>query len=168
MKGFYLRWGLIFLAGAAIGVLGIQRYEREVTTIHPEELLQSDPDETVRVRGLVKGGTLQISPTGEEVLFTLGENGAEVPVRYSGPPSDSLRELKTLVVVGQWDAREGAFRAEEIAIVPNYGFILAAYLIALVPLLFFLFHMERKVKLLYTRIKEAKVYEPEEAGIDQK
>ena len=73
---------------------------------------------------------------------------------------ESLRELKSLVVIGRWDRAARAIEAREIALTPNAPFIFAAYLLGIVPLGLFLFRMERRVQLLYHQIKEAKAYTP--------
>jgi hypothetical protein len=52
--------------------------------------------------------------------------------------------------------------AEEIALLPNYWFVAGAYLAGIIPIGLFLFSMERRVELLYNRIKSTKLYEPEE------
>lgn len=163
MKWFYIRWGGVLIIAAIIGVLGIQRYEREVTAISPDRLLRDQPTRTVRVLGMVEAGS--ISKEGEKgpVSFQLSGGGAKLSVRYLGEDLDNLRDLKTLVVVGKWNATTQTFESEKTALMPNYGFVTAAYLITLLPMGIFLFNMERKVALLYILIKEEKVYQPEES-----
>jgi len=105
--------------------------------------------------------------------FELTGRQARLLVHYDGPADDNLRELKTLVVVGHLTA-DGAtgsaaphqpdtrrFEAHALDLLPNYGFIAAAYLLALIPLALFLFGMERRVAILYTVIKETTAYQPE-------
>jgi cytochrome c-type biogenesis protein CcmE len=163
---FYLRWVVILIVGSAIVGFGVQRYFEEVVTITPKEALQQDPGKTVRVMGTIQGGSLLRDVPPNETSFLLSGDGVELPVRYTGPASDSLRELKTLVVIGSWDPSSQELRSKDLGLVPNYGFISAAYIVVFIPMIFFLFHMERKVRLLYIEIKEAKAYKPEEIGFD--
>ncbi|MBI3622170.1 MAG: hypothetical protein HY208_08305 [Nitrospirae bacterium] len=105
--------------------------------------------------------------------FELAGQQAHLLVHYDGPADDNLRELKTLVVVGHLAANGAAgpavpnkpdtqrFEAHALDLLPNYGFIAAAYLLALIPLALFLFGMERRVAILYTVIKETTAYQPE-------
>ena len=80
-----------------------------------------------------------------------------------------MRELKTLILIGRWDAEAGLFRAHETALVSNYGFVASAYVIALISLVIFVFVMSRKVTYLYQEIKESKLYEPElDTHVDQR
>jgi hypothetical protein len=110
--------------------------------------------------GMVEAGSLRKDPLTSQMLFSLVEDGQRIPVVYQGKDTDSLRELKTLVVIGGWDAASQSFLAQDLALIPNYGFIIAAYLV-MIPLALFLFMMERRVRLLYTEIKRSKLYEPE-------
>jgi len=102
--------------------------------------------------------------------FELAGRQAHLLVHYDGPADDNLRELKTLVVVGHLDSAGAAgsggsetqrFEAHALDLLPNYGFITAAYLLALIPLALFLFGMERRVTILYTVIKDTTAYQPE-------
>ena len=164
MKGFYVRWGAILLAGVMIALLGAWRYEREVTTISPEDLLLEQPTGMVRILGRVQPGSLMAEePQG--VRFELAGDRERILVRYTGEENDNLRELKTLVVVGRWNPGGRELEADEIALVPNYGFIAAAYLLGIVPVMIFLFGMERRTRLLFHEIKGTTVYKPEE-GFD--
>lgn len=160
MKRFYIRWGGVLTIGLIIGLLGMQRYNREVTAISPDRLLRDPPAQPVRVLGRIEAGSLV--KEGTAVTFRLfGENEA-IPVSYQGDETESLRELKTLVIEGKWDPSARVLEARKIALIPNYGFVTAAYLVTLIPLGLFLFHMERKVALLYIMIKQEKAYQPEE------
>jgi len=115
------------------------------------------------------------TPTPPMILaeFELAGQQAHLLVHYDGPADDNLRELKTLVVVGHLtpagapgsassnELDKQRFDAHALDLLPNYGFITAAYLLALVPLALFLFGMERRVAILYTVIKETTAYQPE-------
>ncbi|MEW6325968.1 MAG: cytochrome c maturation protein CcmE [Nitrospirota bacterium] len=172
MTGFYVRWGVILAAGALIAGLAYQHYRDQVQPMTPEELFQAGPAGTVRVIGLVQPGSLVIDPEAAtsssfRADFDLAGRVEHLPVRYAGPADDNLRELKTLIVVGQWNAEGRIFEAQDLALVPNYGYIAAAYLLALLPLGLFLFGMERRVALLYTVIKAATPYQPESDSVEQ-
>ncbi|MBI5197962.1 MAG: hypothetical protein HZA19_05065, partial [Nitrospirae bacterium] len=84
-----------------------------------------------------------------------------LPVRYAGEDVDILRELKILVVTGRWNPETGEFQGESLALTPNYGFVAAAYLIGMLSTFLFLYIMERRLRLLYNDVKQAKLYEPE-------
>ncbi len=161
MSGLYVRWGVVAIVAVLLGLLAYGHYARNVATLTPEEVLAQRPHGVVRVTGLVRGGTLKGNLAAGRVRFTLAGQRQTLPVQYQGPRQENLRELKTLVVVGRWDRAARIFRAHDIASVSNYGFVLGAYLVSLVPLAFFLFAMERKAGLLYKEIKDSKLYEPE-------
>lgn len=168
-RGLYLRWAILVLAGLIIVTLGVRRYDREVRPISPETVLRSSPSGSVRVMGRVAAGSLSKSeprPGGTlQAAFSLTSEKGQVSVFYDGEEPDNLRELKTLVVVGEWDPETGRLLAREIDLIPNIGFVIAAYL-NLIPLFLFLFIMERKVALLYNEIKETRVYESEAGELD--
>ena len=106
-------------------------------------------------------------PASHRAAFELAGEKEKVSVRYSGEAPANLRELKTLVVIGRWNSSARQFEAHEISLLPNYGFVTGAYLVGIIPLSLFLFGMERRVELLYNKIKTTKLYEPEEGKVDQ-
>ncbi len=161
MTGFYLRWGGLLVVAAILAFLVARNYERNLANLTPEDLLADPPSRAVRVLGLVRGGTLTGDQASGRLRFDLSGTRETLTVQYDGPPMENLRELKTLVVVGRWDPSARTFRAHDIALVTNYGFVVGAYLVGLVPLALFLFTMERKVGLLHHEIKQSKLYEPE-------
>jgi cytochrome c-type biogenesis protein CcmE len=160
MKGFYLRWAGLLLVGVWIIAIGAQYYYREVRPLTPEQVAREHPAGSVRMIGMVEAGSIVKEAASTPIRFSLIGNGQRIPVVYQGNDPDSLRDLKTLVVVGQWDDTSQRFLAQKINLTPNYGFITAAYLV-MVPLALFLFLMERRVRLLYNEIKLSKIYEPE-------
>jgi cytochrome c-type biogenesis protein CcmE len=160
MKRFYIRWGAVLAIGVVIGLLGLQRYYRDVNALSPEQLLREQPVQAVRVLGRIEGGSL-VKEEAQRKFLLSGES-EKVSVSYRGEETESLRELKTLVVEGKWDPSTRILEAQKISITPNYGFITAAYLVSLIPLGLFLFNMERKVALLYIMIKQEKAYQAEE------
>lgn len=146
--------------GLIIGLLGLQRYHREVIAISPAQFFREPPAQPVRVWGMIEAGSIKKEET--RLTFLLSGEGERVPVSYRGEDTESVRELKTLVIEGKWDPSTRTLDAQKISLTPNYGFVTAAYLVSLVPLGLFLFHMERKVALLYIMIKQEKAYQPEE------
>jgi cytochrome c-type biogenesis protein CcmE len=161
MNGFYIRWAIIVSLGAGLFIVGLMRYREEVRTVSPEALLRDRPEGPVRLMGIVLPGTLEKHTDSKEFRFALKGADQQVPVRYTGEDPENLRELKTLVVNGRWDAESQLFQGDKISVVPNYSFITAAYLVSVIPLAVFLFAMERRVRLLYQEIKGTTVYEPE-------
>ncbi|HXN07895.1 MAG TPA: hypothetical protein VN944_12630, partial [Nitrospiria bacterium] len=83
---------------------------------------------------------------------------------YQGDDLDSLRELKMIVLTGTWVSSHGRFEAKKISLLPNYGYIAAAYLTGFLSLVIYLMKMEWQVARLYQAIKEEKLYLPEELG----
>jgi cytochrome c-type biogenesis protein CcmE len=175
VRGLYLRWVVVIFVGLVIAWFAVQHYDREVKPITPEQVLEMGPVGTVRVIGRVQAGSLRITPPvsrGGSLLadFELAGEQERLAVHYDGPEDDNLRELKTLVVVGHLNpvGSPGGrrFEAHEFDLLPNYGFITAAYVLALIPLGLFLFGMERRVALLYTVMKETTVYQPEADAVE--
>lgn len=159
MKALYIRWGIILLSTVVIGFLGFSRYLKEVKTVSPDDLVR-DSSETVRLKGMVLGGTLIEEGSGE-AKFEMEGVDQSVTIHYIGPENDNLRELKILVAEGHWDDKFLIFQSDALSIVPNYGFIAGAYLAGIIPTILFLFSMERREKLLYNEIKDETAYETE-------
>lgn len=162
MKRFYVRWAVLLLGLFFFAVLGVRHYTKDLKSISPEQILQLQPAQTTRVMGIVQAGSLVYEPASHQAAFELAGEREKISIRYSGEAPENLRELKTLVVVGRWNPSGHQFEAHEIEGVPNYGFVAGAYLAGIIPIGLFLFSMERRVELLYNRIKSAKLYEPEE------
>ncbi len=160
MRNFYIRWAVILLSLLVIFLPSIWRYQNEVAAIDPTEVFHQDGGVELRVLGLVAGGSLK---EGEgQAVFQLGDENTQLSVHYTGPENSNLRELKVLVVVGHWDADAQRFEADRMNVLPNYGFVTAAYLLGIFPMAIFLFMMERRSRLLYKEIREATEYQPEE------
>ncbi len=160
-KWFYLRWGGVLVLGVVISLLGLQRYCLEIKTVTPDELLKMGSHRN-RVIGRIDAASLSVAPTLTQ--FRLMGAPGQIPVRYSGGDLENVRALKEIVVHGYWDVNTGLFEASKISLTPNYGFVVAAYLISLVPMLVFLFYMERRVLFLYVLIKKEVAYQ---AGPDE-
>jgi cytochrome c-type biogenesis protein CcmE len=167
MKWFYVRWAGLVMGLLFITMLGFRHYINDLKSISPEQLLMLGQAERVRTEGIVQAGSLAYEPGSHEAAFELAGEKEKIPVHYSGEAPENLRELKTVVVVGNWDPSVHRFEAHEIEGVPNFGFVAGAYLAGMIPLTLFLFSMERRVELLYNRIKNTKLYESEENKGDQ-
>lgn len=162
MTRLYVQWGVIIVAAGIVVLAAARYYERELTTVTPEAVLDGAVrGDAVRVQGQVAAGTLTGDLEAGRASFRLQGERAELSVQYAGPPPENLRELKTLVILGQWDSEAGEFLARDLALVTNYGFVVGAYLAGFLPLALFVFTMERRVRLLYAEIKHTKLYEPE-------
>ena len=155
---------------AILAVLTYQHYQANLASVTPEWVLQNDMSAypALRVEGMVKSGTLNGNLQEGQVNFELVSSLGSIPVHYKGPPLENIRELKTLIVVGQWDQAAQIFRAHETALVTNFGFVISAYLVTVLPLALFVFGMSRRVALLFHEIKQSKLYEPEaDIHVDQ-
>lgn len=162
MNSFYIRWSVLFLIFGGIACMGVIRYNREVKTLSPKDLLTSKSASDLRLMGMIEAGSFVRASGSEPFRFNLSEEGEKVAVIFSGEDVDeTLRDLKTIVVIGNWDSESSLFSGSALALIPNYGFISGAYLLSLVPLAFFLFFMERRVAILYVMIKEEKMYQVE-------
>ncbi|RMH37398.1 MAG: cytochrome c maturation protein CcmE [Nitrospirae bacterium] len=161
MTGLYIRWGIFVLLAIILSMLVVRHYEAQLATVSPSDLILSPSTGSFRVQGMVKSGTLKGDVEQGAVQFELVDDAAAIRVQYHGPPPENLRELKTVVMIGTWDATARVFRAHEIALVSNYGFVASAYLLTFIPIGVFLFSMSRKVVVLMQAIKDSKLYEPE-------
>ena len=167
MTSFYIRWGVVLLVTSVIAFLGFQRYHKDVACLTPDQVLQNPSPNKSRVVGIIQGGSLTREDESNRAFFLLQGEEKTLPVRYQGHDTDTLRDLKIIVVTGHLNSGTAEFDGEAISLIPNYGFVAAAYLLGILPTLFFLFLMERKLRLLYTEVKEAKLYEPEAIDFDK-
>ncbi len=71
------------------------------------------PGQTIRLGGLVKDGSIRRSPDGLTMYFTVVDNRAELPVRYTGLVPDLFREGQGVVATGVL-APGGEFEAREL------------------------------------------------------
>jgi cytochrome c-type biogenesis protein CcmE len=162
MTRLYVQWAIIALATLAVALAAWRYYDRHLVTLTADGVVSGGAGPAVvRVQGMVEGGTLTGDPTSGKAAFRLEGEDQSLQVEYDGPPPENLRELKTLVVVGRWDPGRRVFLAQDLALVTNYGYVVSAYAAALVPLAVFIFLMERRVRLLYSEIRQARLYEPE-------
>ena len=132
-----------------------------------DQILQNPSPNKVRVVGIIQGGSLIKTDDKNRAFFLLQGNDKTLPVRYHGQDTDTLRDLKVVVITGRFYAGTGEFEGEAVSLIPNYGFVAAAYILGIIPALLFLFLMERKLRLLYMEVKEARLYEPEVMDFDK-
>ncbi len=159
LRLLYLRWSVVLVAVMGLAALTAQHYRDHLAGFVPQEVTREAPAGDIRVAGMVQRGTVTGNARAGHAAFQLMGREASLPVVYEGPPQDNLRAFKTLVVIGAWDASAGVFRAREIGIVPNYGFVAGAYLVGLLPLALLVFAMSRRVNLLYEDMKTSALYQ---------
>ncbi len=71
-------------------------------------------DRSVRIGGMVKGGSIQRAPDGVTIDFVVGdESAATIPVRYTGIAPDLFKENSGVVAEGRFRP-DGLFVADEI------------------------------------------------------
>ena len=169
MTGLYTRWALILGATLLLGFLTYQHYQQHLSTISVGTLLGSPPvTQPVRIQGMVKSGTLKGDVEQGQATFEFVDGTSSLDVVYQGPPLENIRELKTLVLIGRWDSQAQVFRAQDTALINNFGFVAAAYLISVLALGWMVFAMSQRVMVLFKEIKESKLYEPEAGTLGNK
>jgi len=162
MTGFYTRWAIMVGGIILLAIMTYQQYQRDLSTISLATVLNSPTtSETVRIQGMVKSGTLSGAVDQGQATFELMDGSTTVPVEYAGPPLENIRELKTMVLMGQLDPATKTFKANDTALINNFGFVAAAYLITVLSLGWAIFAMSQRVMVLFKEIKEEKLYEPE-------
>ena len=109
----------------------------------------------------MKSGTLWGAVDPGQATFELIDGATTLSVEYAGPPLENIRELKTLVLIGHLDPQTKIFKAKDTALINNFKFVAAAYLIAVISLGWALFAMNQRVMVLFKEIKDEKLYEPE-------
>ena len=163
MTSFYIRWAVLALIALILSGLTYQHYQQKLVSVTPKWVTKNSSSVTssLRLEGMVKSGSLSGNLQEGQAEFQLSGESTHVTVHYKGDPPENLRELKTVIAAGQWDPGQQIFQAREIAIVTNYGFVISAYLVAIIPLIVLVFSMSRKVTSLFQVIKESKAYEPQ-------
>ena len=162
MTGFYTRWAMMVGGLLLLAFMTYNQYQRDLSTI-PLATVMSQPasTETVRIQGMVKSGTLKGPVKQGQATFELVDGPTTLPVEYAGPPLENIRELKTMVLIGQLDPASKTFKAKDTALINNFGFVAAAYLVTIIALIWSLFAMGQRVMVLFKEIKDEKLYEPE-------
>ncbi len=162
MNGFYTRWAIMVGGFLLLAVMTYNHYQRELSTIPLATVAAHAPStESLRIQGMVKSGTLSGAIEQGQATFELVDGPTTLPVVYAGPPLENIRELKTLVLIGHWDNAAAVFKAKDTALIDNFGFVVAAYLVVILPMGWFLFAMSQRVMVLFKEIKKEKLYEPE-------
>ena len=169
MTGFYARWAIMVGGIILLSMMTYHQYQRDLSTIPLTTVLSSPSStETVRIQGMVKSGTLSGTVEQGQATFELIDGPTTLPVEYVGPPLENIRELKTLVLIGHLDPQTKTFKAKDTALINNFGFVAAAYLLTVIALGLALFAMSQRVMVLFKEIKEEKLYESENESLANK
>jgi cytochrome c-type biogenesis protein CcmE len=169
MTGFYARWAIMVGGIILLAMMTFQQYQRDLSTISLATLsANASTTETVRIQGMVKSGTLSGDVDQGQATFELVDGSTTLAVEYAGPPLENIRELKTMVLIGHLNPETKIFKAKDTALINNFGFVAAAYLIAVISLGWAIFAMSQRVMVLFKEIKEEKLYEPENQSIANK
>jgi cytochrome c-type biogenesis protein CcmE len=162
MIGLYARWAIIVGGILLLALMTFQQYQRDLSTISLSTVLNSPAtSEPVRIQGMVKSGTLAGAVDQGQATFELMDGSNTIPVEYAGPPLENIRELKTIVLLGHLDHESKIFKAKDTALINNFAFVAAAYVIVVLSLGWAIFAMSQRVMVLFKEIKEEKLYEPE-------
>jgi len=169
MTGFYARWAIMVGGIILLAIMTYHQYQRDLSTISLATVLNSPAtSETVRIQGMVKSGTLLGAVDEGQATFDLIDGSITLPVDYAGPPLENIRELKTMVLIGHLDQETKTFKAKDTALINNFGFVAAAYLLTVIALGWSIFAMSQRVMVLFKEIKEEKLYEPENEPLANK
>ena len=169
MTWFYARWAIMVGGIILLAVMTYHQYQRDLSTISLATALSSSTtSKTVRIQGMVKSGTLSGAIEQGQATFDLIDGSTTLPVEYAGPPLENIRELKTMVLIGHLDHETKTFKAKDTALINNFGFVAAAYLLTVIALGWSIFAMSQRVMVLFKEIKEEKLYEPENESLANK
>jgi cytochrome c-type biogenesis protein CcmE len=114
-KRLYLVLGVIVGVGIATA-LALSAFRQNVTFYFiPTEVAQgaAHGDESFRLGGMVKQGSVQRAPGSLEVSFVLTDFKHEVPVTYDRVLPDLFREGQGVIAHGRLDAH-GVFVADDV------------------------------------------------------
>ena len=162
MTGLYARWAIMIGGILLLATMTFQQYQRDLSTLSLAMVLNNPATtEPVRIQGMVKSGTLSGAVEQGQATFELIDGPTTLAVEYAGPPLENIRELKTIVLLGHLDHETKTFKAKDTALISNFGFVAAAYVIAVLSLGWAIFAMSQRVMVLFKEIKEEKLYEPE-------
>ena len=114
MISFYIRWVVVLLVTFVIAFLGFQRYQRDVASLTPDQILQDPSPNKVRVVGIIQGGSLTREDESNRAFFLLQGEDKTLPVRYQGHDTDTLRDLKIVVITGHLNSGTAEFDGEAI------------------------------------------------------
>jgi cytochrome c-type biogenesis protein CcmE len=81
----------------------------------PSEIVaeKPDPDQAVRLGGMVETGSLRTEPDGVTIMFVVGDGEARVPVRFAGIVPSLFVEGSGVVAEGRMGA-DGTFIADNL------------------------------------------------------
>ncbi|MDP2265629.1 MAG: cytochrome c maturation protein CcmE [Thiobacillus sp.] len=151
MNGFstknWLLVGVLLLLAAGFAY---NRYAHTLASVPPQALASIAEGGSVRVLGRVRAGSIQ--PEGDTLNFVVEGEGGFVQVAYRGPDKETVRELKNLLVSGR-RLPGGGMAADTVSIAANYGFVAAAYGLALGLLLAFAWVQERAAGALQKKLE---------------
>ena len=169
MTGLYTRWAIMVGGLLLLAMMTFQQYQRDLSTLSLATVVtRPASSEPVRIQGMVKSGTLSGDTEQGQATFELIDGPTTLPVEYAGPPLENIRELKTIVLLGHLDHETKTFKAKDTALISNFGFVAAAYVIAVFSLGWAIFAMSQRVMVLFKEIKEEKLYEPENEPLANK
>jgi len=169
MTGLYTRWALMVGGILLLAMMTFQQYQRDLSTLSLVTVItRPASSEPVRIQGMVKSGTLSGNIEQGQATFELVDGPTTLPVEYAGPPLENIRELKTMVLIGQLDPTTKIFKANDTALINNFGFVAAAYVLTIVSMCWALFAMSQRVMVLFQEIKHEKLYEPENTPLGNK
>ena len=119
IKAKHQRLILILVAVAALiaaGLLAAWALRSQASYFYLPAAMVADPpapDRAVRLGGMVQVGSLQTLPDGITIRFVVGDDKAQVPVRFSGIVPDLFVEGSGVVAEGRL-ATDGVFVADNL------------------------------------------------------
>ncbi|WP_022731030.1 cytochrome c maturation protein CcmE [Thalassospira lucentensis] len=109
--------GAVLLAVAGAAALALTAFEDSVVFFFsPSEIVEKspiDPDQRLRIGGLVEEGTVTKLQDGKTIAFVVTDMAQSVTVAYSGILPDLFREGQGIVAEGHMNAN-GMFVASEV------------------------------------------------------
>ncbi|HBU99875.1 MULTISPECIES: cytochrome c maturation protein CcmE [Thalassospira] len=109
--------GAVLLAVAGAAALALTAFEDSVVFFFsPSEIVEKspiDPDQRLRIGGLVEEGTVTKLQDGKTIAFVVTDMAQSVTVAYSGILPDLFREGQGIVAEGHMNAN-GTFVASEV------------------------------------------------------
>ena len=109
----------ILIGAAALGFVSMGNLgENLVYYWNPTQLVEAGDKSigaTIRLGGVVKGGTVDWQPDEEALAFVVSDGAEEVSVECSGAPPQMFREGIGVVVEGQLQ-RDGVFRSDRLLV----------------------------------------------------
>ncbi len=107
---------LLLLSGAIS--LALYALKQNINLFYmPTQLLQAHvlPNQTIRIGGYVKKGSLHYDSTGNGVTFLITDNKNDIPVEYHGILPNLFREGQGVVTTGKLSAKNKFFAQELLA-----------------------------------------------------